>query len=126
MVVYLSMQQIFKSIFFVSLATFTVFCLLNQISVIQINAYKITPKDSTQKFDQEESVECSSVENDSSGQTSEKPVLKPREEIEIDDFHIDDYLLFQVPKFCPPGQTMDGKGRCRKKVVPNNKKASLN
>lgn len=120
MVVY-SVQQIFTSAFCVTFAIFISFYLLSVVVVIPIDAYKSSIKDLTQKTEGTK-IPKTSTENAASLHVTEKP-----EEMEIDDLlDVDDYLIFQVPKFCPPGQVMDGNGRCRKKLFGEGRKLSFN
>lgn len=124
MVVYSRVQQIFKSIFCVSLVIFTTFCLFSHVLFIQSNAYKITtPIEHGESVEEKEEAILQSSEK-TSEIPSEHPTEKP-DEIDLDELEIDDYLIFQAPKFCPPGQAMDEKGRCRKKAFRNIRKEAF-
>lgn len=114
------MQQIFKSTFCVSFAIFICFYLLSVVISTPIDAYKISSsKDLTQKTEGSEN-DRTSLEDAASELSTDKS-----DESEIDDLEVEDFLLFQVPKFCKPGHVFDEKGRCRKKLA-GSRKLSLN
>lgn len=87
-----------------------------------IDAYKISSsKDLTQKTEGSENERTSIEEAASMHELSNDK----SDESEIDDLEVEDFLLFQVPKFCKPGHVFDEKGRCRKKLA-GSRKLSLN